>query len=140
MIVLIIKIYIVTWLSMFLHEVAHLLSALFLRIKVARFKAGDEFFALHIGKVSVSPMVGPGYVAVYPVTVKGKRSGSVFFFSGALMNILIAVIVRFVPGISGIAMDYSVSFNISMAVFSLLPFVRGNDMNEYRSLKKAIDI
>ena len=48
--------------SVILHELFHVIFAKFFNIKIYEMKLGEDFFAIRIKRVSISPLIISGYV------------------------------------------------------------------------------
>lgn len=86
-------VYLIVWLSGFLHEMTHYCCAKVLSLGILRIKIGAEWLAFEKDKWSISPIVGGSYVEVSLDEVNGleKKRMMVYFLGGIITNAVLAI-------------------------------------------------
>lgn len=77
------------------HELAHYIVAKCIHLKVLQINFGEELFAVHIGKLSLSPnmLFGSGVIVSEESLVKKTRKQmAAFFLAGIAANLVTAVV------------------------------------------------
>lgn len=134
--------YLTVYISVFFHELLHVLFALIFKIPLVKIQVGVDWLQINIGKLSFSPIIGTSFVETEydkldRLTAKQKIC---YFLSGAFGNLLLSIIFlaiwMYIHKYFCLAMAM---LNAVMAVSSLLPF--GNsDMKVLLSFLKNTEV
>ncbi len=119
-----ILLYVMLYMSIFLHEMMHVILAKSFRIAILEVKIGTEWPQGNIGKLRISPVIGNSHVEVdYENLVKLSSAKKIMFFmAGIFMNLTLA----FVFGMLNRHMDmFAIKIvavsNLVIAILNLLP-------------------
>lgn len=86
----ILEIYLIFFVSAFLHESAHAVAAKAIGLTIREFKVGDDLFAVKIGKVSISPNSTFGSHVAFDsgeLREKSIKQITAFFLSGPAVTL-----------------------------------------------------
>ena len=130
----IILMYVFLYIQLCIHEIFHFIVAFFMKLPVHSVHIGSDFFSIHIGKISISPIFGSGYVEVEREALIQKTilQRWLFFEAGSIGNLFGSMLVK-----SFIADEYSALFGSIGGIYiiaSNIPVFMGNDMWQFLTL------
>lgn len=125
--------YLLASLSILLHELAHLLAALAMKMRIKKIAIGPETtWGFRIGIVFLSPLLIPAHVEAEAVRETFSSIKMAFFvFSGPFISLSMALLFFLLHNSPG---GY---INLALLISSLLPFPRGK--TDMGSILSAID-
>lgn len=129
------EIYLLAWISVMLHEMAHYIVAKIINLKVESVHIGDRFFAIHVNKLFISPMIFAGSYLVFDredLKDKTKKQKIAFFSAGALANLIVALVSVLLRGNNNIYIDIFMWMNLYFFVENIFPFFKHNDAGKLR--------
>ena len=130
----ILEIYMIYYVSVTLHELAHFWVAKAIGLNVKKIQIGDDLFSIKIGKcsLSINCMYGSGVMFENREMIKKNRlQMSSFFLAGAVVNLIIMLSGHFLKDSGGFYADVIFWENLYLLAGSLIPFMaKGNDMNK----------
>lgn len=126
MIEYIISFYIIYYLSVLLHEFAHFIAAKCIKLNVDRMKIGEDFFAVTIYKLSISPLCVSGHIEFDLNHLKDKSIMQIiiFYLSGMISNIFLIIISLFF----GKYFHMFLISNIYLVFCSVIPISKKSDL------------
>lgn len=77
----IIKIYLLVYISVFLHEVSHYCVAKKLNLEIEMVQIGYDWLCFKIGKWRISPFIGPSYVSttIDSIMLQSAKNKCIYF-------------------------------------------------------------
>ena len=127
---LVIEMYFWWSLSIILHEVGHVLSAVCFHIPILSLKIGNPCFVnFKIGKVLFSPFISECYVEVEEEALLKRKKviRCIYFLSGILMNFLLLVLALLYG--KGLMQIWLIFINAVHIFVNITPFWEGSDGN-----------
>ena len=137
----IIELYLLAYISVLIHEFAHFIAGKAIGLHIESIHIGDKFFCVHIKRFYISFLIfGSSYVEFDSDELKNKsrRGICLFFLSGALANLLLAVIAAILLNVSRLYMSSLFWINIYLFIWNLFPlFLRKNDAGRLKYYLKT---
>ena len=128
--------------SVILHELFHVIFAKFFNIKIYEMKIGEDYFAIRIKRVSISPLIISGYVefSTDDLVNISKLKCIFLYLSGCIANIILIIISLFLLNKFEYSL-YLIIINAFAIIISLIPveFLR-NDCVEMRKILKSKEL
>lgn len=134
------NIYLIYYLSVLAHELAHVIVANMIGLKLIGFHMGDNLFSVNYKSISISPLVVfGGQVDFIREELLKKENFEIilFFLAGPATNLLLFLLSYNVIPLDSIGINALRVFNVVILVKNLSPiFVKGNDVKQLILYKK----
>ena len=130
--------YIIMYVHILFHELGHYFFAKMLLLKVVRVKIGNSMGQLSVGEISISPIIGGGYVEIEQEEIESKSKIEVFLFfiAGIVAHVVLLILGKMIFNSLYAILNNLVG--ISMIVVNCIPFFEESDIsNMIRVLKKS---
>ena len=130
----ILELYLVLFITVIVHELAHAFTAKMIGLDVREFKIGDDLFAVKLGRVSISlNTIFGSNVSVYSEELKTKNKMQIiiFFMSGSLANLLLIVLSVLCNNVNPLYANALLWCNVYTLIGGICPIIlKQNDMNK----------
>ncbi len=133
-------IYLIIYLSIFLHEMMHYLIAKFCKFEIDEVKIGSEWPQFKLGKWRISPFLGVSYVAIkYESFIeKSLKSKCLYFLGGIFMNIFLSVLCLIIYIITDRYMLFLAFFvNLYSVIANSIPIGKTDAMNLLKEVRNS---
>lgn len=128
MIEYIIKIYLMSILSIIFHEFGHIIAAKIIKADIRKICIGYDKLGISIGKIHISPLILSAYIES-ELNVDNKYKLTLYFVAGILVNLSVIIYIFFFVNISIIS-AWAILINMSQILISIIPCKKDSDINQ----------
>ncbi|MGN0165794.1 MAG: site-2 protease family protein [Lachnospiraceae bacterium] len=134
------EIYLLFYLSVFLHETMHAVTAKIIGLPIEKFQVGDDLFAIKVGKISVSlNCLFGSHVSFDQCKLQRKSQKQIvlFFLSGPAVNMILILIGIILKECSPLYVGALLWINVYLFAEGVFPFIpKNNDLNKMTAYLK----